>query len=354
MMFSSSYWINLFESFPWEDAGIACLIFLIFLLLRKMFTKYIFKLIVRLSKKTPTEFFTNLLLAFERPMRTFFVAIGAYLALVYLPFNITTIVLVKQIYQSIIFFLIGWGLYNFTSENSLVLTTLSKRFELDQDSMLVPFLSKIIRFGIIALTFAVVLDVWGYNIGAFIAGLGLGGLAFALAAQDTIANFFGGIVIIVEKPFKKGDWILTPTVEGTVEDITFRSTTIRTFADSLVTVPNSKLANEAITNWSQMRKRQISFQLGISHQTPSEKINIVTEKIEKMLREHEGVDQSTIIVRFREFNVSSLDLFIYFFTKSTALAEHLAVREDINLKIMKILEQEGVKIALPIYFEKNY
>lgn len=346
-MFTYDYWITKFASIPWLDIGIACLIFLVFLLFRKIFTKYIYKLIIRLSKKTPTEFFTNVLLAFEKPLQYFFAILGTYLALVYLPFQLSTINLVQQIYQSLIFLLIGWGFYNFASEHSSILLGVAKKFQLDQDSMLLPFLSKAIRFVVIAITFAIVLDVWNYNIGAFVAGLGLGGLAFALAAQDTVANFFGGIVIIVEKPFKKGDWILTPTVEGTVEDITFRSTTIRTFADALVTVPNSKLASEPITNWSLMRKRRINFQLGISYQTPREKLKIITERIEEMIRNHEAVHPDTIMIYFNEFNESGYDLFLYFFTKTTVWAEYLAVREDINFKIMEILEEEGVKIALP-------
>lgn len=349
-MFTTDYWISLYENIPWLDIGIACLIFLLFLVFRKIFTTYIFKLIIRLSKKTPTDFFTNVLLAFERPLRTFFVILGTYLALSYLKFDISTMIFVQKTYQSLLFLLIGWGFYNFASENSSLLLGLAKKFQLEQESMLLPFLSKIIRFTIIALTFAIILDVFGYNIGAFVAGLGLGGLAFALAAQDTVANFFGGVVIIVEKPFKKGDWILTPTVEGTVEDITFRSTTIRTFADALVTVPNSKLVNEPITNWSLMRKRRISFQLGVSYQTSHEKLKRVTKKIEQMIREHEAVHPDTIMVYFTEFKESSYDIFIYFFTKTTVWGEYLAVKEDINLKIMQILEEEGVEIAIPSRF----
>lgn len=355
-LFTYDYWFGKMNTFPWVDLGIACAIFILFLVFRKIFTTYVFKLIIWVSRKTPTEFFTNVFLAFEKPIRAFFVIIGTYLALLYLPFTLAATEIVEQIYQSLFFFLIGWGFYNFASENSSIFVGIAKKFELDKDSMLVPFLSKVLKFVVIALTFAVILDVWEYNIGGFIAGLGLGGLAFALAAQDTVANFFGGVVIITEKPFSKGDWISTPSVEGTVQDITFRSTKIRTFADSIVTVPNSKLANEPITNWTQMRKRRVTFNLGIVYSTPRVKVKKIAERIDTLLRKHEEVDQDMIMVRFNEFNQSSLDIFIYFFTKTTQWVKYLEVKEDINLKIMDILEEEGVSVAFPsrsLYFEKD-
>ncbi|WP_088104922.1 mechanosensitive ion channel family protein [Halalkalibacter urbisdiaboli] len=348
---------NLFlENLDWVDVGIAFSIFLLFLLFRKIFTKYIFKLIIRFSKKTPTELFTNILLSFERPLRMFWVVLGTYLALEYLPFHITTIEVVQGIYRSIIIILIGWGLYNFTSIHSSAFVKMARTIDLDEDSMVVPFVSKLLRFGVIALTIVIVGSEWGYNINGFVAGLGLGGLAFALAAQDTISNFFGGVIIITEKPFSKGEWIQTPTVEGVVEDITFRSTQIRTFADSVITVPNSTLANEPITNWSKMNKRRITFNLGVTYSTPRHKVEACAREIEEYLRNHEEIDPNLIMVRFSEFNHSSLDIFLYFFTKTTAWVEWLRIKEEINLEIMKILEKHNVSIAFPsrtIYFDKD-
>lgn len=340
----------------WTDIWIAISIFIVFLLFRKLFTRYIFKMVVATLRRTPTEVFTNVLLSFEKPLRTFWVVIGTYLALVYLPFPITTIEFVEHLYRSIIIILIGWGLYNYTTAHSLAFIRFARKIDIDEDSMLVPFLSKVLRFAVIALIIVVVASEWGYDISAFVAGLGLGGLAFALAAQDTIGNFFGGIIIITEKPFSKGDWIETPSVEGVVEDITFRSTQIRTFSDSIVTVPNSTLSNEPITNWSQMQKRRISFSLGVAYSTPSKKLEACARKIESLLRSHEEVDQNLIMVRFDKFNDSSLDIFIYFFTKTTAWTEWFRVKEGINLAILNILEEEGVAVAFPsrsIYLEND-
>jgi MscS family membrane protein len=352
-------WRMLFASFQrleWIDITIAIAIFLIFLVFRKLFTIYIFKFILTLTRKTPTEVFTNVLLSFEKPLRLFWIVLGTYLAMLYLPFNITTTEFVQHIYRTFIIMILGWGLYNYMSAQSAFFFRFARKVELDEDSMLVPFLSKILRFSVIALTIVVIAGEWGYSISGFVAGLGLGGLAFALAAQDTIGNFFGGIIIITEKPFSKGDWIKTPSVEGTVEDITFRSTQIRTFEDSIVTVPNSTLSNEPITNWSKMSKRQITFKVGVTYSTPQRKLERCVRKIEILLREHEDVNQDLIMVRFSDFNNSSLDIFVYFFTKTTAWTEWYRVKEDINFKIMSILEEEEVEIAFPsrsLYVEKD-
>lgn len=344
------------QRMEWNDYAIAFAIFLVFLLFRKLFTRYIFKMVVKMSRKTPTEVFTNVLLAFEAPLRLFWVVLGTYLALLYLPFNWTTVEFVQHLYRSIIIILIGWGLYNYTSTQSMVFVRMARKVDIDEDSMLVPFLSKILRFAVVALVVVVVAGEWGYSISGFVAGLGLGGLAFALAAQDTIGNFFGGVIIITEKPFSKGDWIKTPSVEGTVEDITFRSTQIRTFEDSVIVVPNSTLANEPITNWSQMNKRRITFSLGVRYSTSKEKLERCVRSIEALLRSHEEVDQNVIMVRFSEFNDSSLDIFIYFFTKTTVWAEWYRIKENINFEIMNILEEEGVEVAFPsrtVYLEKE-
>lgn len=346
----SSQWerfIFSFQQFNWIDLGIALLIFLVFLGFRKLFTKYIYKLVLSLASKLPVETVSKVLLAFEKPLRWFWVIIGTYLALEYLPFTITTTSFVQQIYKSFIVSLVGWGLFNYFTDQSRPFEKLVSRTKLDADSMLIPFLARIIRVLIVLLTAVTILGIWEIQIGAFVAGLGVAGLAFSLAAQDTVANFFGGVVIITEKPFSKGDWIKTPSVEGTVEDITFRSTQIRTFEDSVVTVPNSKLSNEAIINWSKMGKRQVSFELALSYKTPNDKLKSAISEIEQMLRDHQGVHPDVVMVKFREFKDYSLGIFVYYFTKTTVWAEYLTVKQDTNLQILDILARHGVEIAIP-------
>jgi MscS family membrane protein len=210
---------------------------------------------------------------------------------------------------------------------------------------------------VVALTISIVAYEWGYNINGFVAGLGLGGLAIALAAKDTLSNLFGGLVIITETPFTIDDWIKTPSVEGTVEDINFRSTKIRTFEQAVVTVPNSTLANEPITNRSRMGKRRITFKLSLDIRTPKDKLLAVAADIRELLADHTEIDKETSLVHFYEFAPSSLDLLLYFFTKTTTYQEWLEVREDINTQILAILETQKVLLGVhsqKIYYEPSY
>lgn len=339
------------------DSLIAIGIFLLFLLFRKIFSKFLFKFVLKLTKKAPIEFLSNLWASFENPIRWLFVVIGFYLAARYFPYIDTNHLWFVRLFRSAIIILIAWGFFNLSSTSSVLFNRLNKRLNLEIDQIVIPLLSKILRVVVVLIAITIIAQEFDYDINGFIAGLGIGGLAFALAAQDALKNFIAGLVIIFERPFSIGDWILTPSVEGTVEDITFRSTKIRTFAQALVTVPNSTLANENITNWSKMGKRQIKFYLGVKQDTPPENLERAVRRIDEFLRNHPDVHQETIFVKFDRFGDHSLDIFFYFFTKTTVWGEFLEVKQSINFSILHILEEEGVKIARPaqsLYFEKDW
>lgn len=338
----------------WRNIWTAALVFILFIVLRTIFTKYIFQLIISLTSKTRTRMDSDIALAFEKPVRVLFIVAGTYLALRALNYDPAAHAAVSSLFRSVLVLLVTWGLLNLTSASSHWIEGLGERFNIRLDRILIPLISKFIRFIVLALAISVIVQEWGYEISGFIAGLGLGGLAFALAAQEALTNIVGGVVIITEKPFSIGDWIETPSVEGTVEDITFRSTRIRTFAQALVTVPNAKLASEAITNWSRMGKRRITFRMGVSHTTPRHKLDVSVRRIRSMLKNHPEIHQETLFVHFDEITPNSLQIYLYFFTNTIVWGEWLRVKEDCNMKILEILEQEGVSIALPstsVYFE---
>lgn len=338
------------------EIGAAFGIFLVFYLLRKYLVRSILGRMLKLAGRTKTKLANYLVMAFERALRLFFIALGIYLALLYLPLSIETNLLVSKIFRSLLVMLVALGLYDLVGKYSVFAGEMENLVSFKVDKILVPFLSKILRFIVIVLGITIILQEWDYDIDGFIAGLGLGGLAFALAAQQTLSNLFGGIVIIMDKPFSLGDWILTPSVEGTVEDINFRSTKVRTFAQAVVTVPNSTLANEPVTNWSRMGKRQITFMLGVDYSTPKENLEKCVAEIKNMLQGHAGLHPETIVVSFDSFGENRLNIFLYFFTRTTNWREFLQVKEDVNIKIMGILEKEGVGLALSgtgLYFKNE-
>lgn len=339
-----------------KDTAISLVIFILFLLFRKIFTKYVFTLILKLSRKAPNELFSQLCLAFEKPMQWLFIIIGIYVAAKYFPFLEQTSPLFRNIIRSSVIGLVGWGLFNLSASSSLLFAKLNERYKIEIDDILIPFLSKALRFIIVAISLSVIVQEFGYKVNGFVAGLGLGGLAFSLAAKDALANLFGGIVIITEKPFTIGDWILTPSVEGTIEDISFRSTKVRTFADALVTVPNATLANESITNWSRMGKRRITFNLRVTYDTSRDRLKEVVNQIKDLLHHHPEIHQETIFVSFDQYADSGFDIFLYFFTKTTDWGKYLDVKEEINFEIMKILEDENVSVAVPsrrVYYDSD-
>lgn len=347
---------SVFHNNIYIDMIIGLMILLFFFFIRKAITSSILNLLEKATEKTKTNIDNAIVQSFEKPLRAFIVVIGIYLSYMYLPLDYSQEDIAHKSLKSMIIISLCWGSYNLTKTYSSFIVDIGKRFGLTVDELLVPFLTKVTRPLILILGLSIVADIWGYNVSALVTGLGIGGLAFALAAQDALKNIFGGVIIITEKPFAKKDWIQTPSVEGTVEDITFRSTVVRTFAQALVTIPNSTLANEPITNWTQMGKRRITFNLGVEYRTPRASIQSVVNKIETMLRTHDEIDQDTIFVKFNEFNDSSLDIFLYFFTKTTNWEEWLNVKQDCNLRIMEILEDEGVGVAFPsqsVYFENK-
>lgn len=327
--------------------GISIGILLFAFLFRKVFTKAMYNVFSQINKKSRTELSMKVFLSFEKPVNWLFIVIGLYVAAKYFPFMEQKNILFLHLIRSSIIILITWGLYNLSSSTSLIFANMNEHSKFKIDDILIPFLSKAIRFIIIAISISIIALEFEYDVSGFVAGLGIGGLAFALAAKDALANLFGGVVIISEKPFTIGDWILTPSVEGTVEDITFRSTKIRTFAQALVTVPNATLANEAITNWSKMGKRQISFDLRLTFDTPIDHVKSMVEQMEDYLINNPDVHQETIFVKFDEYKENGLDILFYFFTKTTNWGDYLDVKQEINFKIMEMLEEADVSIAIP-------
>lgn len=343
---------ELFSDVFWREILIAWAIFLVFLFFRNILVKYFIKVLRNIASRHRADISLNFIPCIENPLKVFLIFFGLYLSLTYLPLTPYQEVLVTKFFRGGIIAFIAWALYSVAGE--CLFEELTKRMDVEIDKILIPVITKALRFIIIALAISIIAKEWGYDFSSFIAGLGLGGLAISLAAKDALANIVGGIVVITDKPFTIGDWIHTPSVEGTVEDINFRSTKIRTFANSLVSAPNAILTNEPITNWTKMGKRRVTFHLGVTYDTPRVKLKNCVEKIKDLLENHPEIHKETIFVKFDRFNDSSLDIFIYFFTITTKWGDFLKVKEDINFNIMEILESEGVSVAFPsrsIYIE---
>ncbi len=347
-----------------KEIGIALCIFLILNFLRRVVVRKIYKHLMKYASKTKNDADDKLFKSFEKPINILLIIASIYIAInIFLTTTsaetITELITYKlntRVLMTALIYCTTWGFYNVTKEKSVMFDNLKERLGIKVDKILYPFVIKCLRVLLMVVAVLIILDIWTINISTLVAGLGLGGLAFSLAAKDFASNIIGGIALILEKPFDIGDWISSSSIEGVVEDISFRSTRIRTFSQEMVVVPNSILANNSITNYAKRGKRKISFNLGVTYDTPREKIKLCVEQIESMLKDHSGVHQEKILVAFNEFSSSSLDIFLYFFTKTTDLGEHLKIKEDINLTLMEIFEDNGVSFAFPstsIYIENT-
>ena len=177
--------------------------------------------------------------------------------------------------------------------------------------------------------------------------VGIFSAVIGLAAKDYLTNVIGGIVIVSERPFSIGDYIQTQNCEGIVEDISFRTTKVRTFDKALLSIPNSTLSNDVISNYSRRDMRRAKFSIGITYDTPIDTIKVVVDKIREMLIANEDVDNDGLICHFDEFADSSLNISLSFYINKGDLGEYLKAKEAINLDIMRILKSENVEMAFP-------
>ncbi|MCI8760054.1 MAG: mechanosensitive ion channel family protein [Clostridia bacterium] len=287
--------------------------------------------------------------AFYSPLKIFFIILGFYLAIVFLkePFHLTDDIMAIAYQAFIIISTIAFAkalATSFTPKSSFYNKLREKTGQKVEDSMF-DFALKIIRMMIYIVAAFIVITTLGVNLNGLVAGLGIGGVIFTLAAQDTAKNLFAGVVVFLDKPFIVGDWIEIENFEGTVEDITFRSTRVRTFENSVVNIPNAILSNASIINWSKMEKRRYRMNLCIELDTPLEKLQRFQLRVQDMLQARDAIYDDSIIVKFDTISDNGLNILICSYTDSIDYNSYIAEREDINYKIMKILKEENIELA---------
>lgn len=210
-------------------------------------------------------------------------------------------------------------------------------------------LGKLSRLSLLITGVLVALQTLGISVSGVVAFGGVGGIAIGFAARDLLANFFGGLMVFLDRPFSVGDWIRSPdrNIEGTVENIGWRLTRIRTFDKRPLYVPNSVFTNIVVENPSRMSNRRIYETIALRYDD-LEKVRAIVAEVKTMLREHADIDtRQTLIVNFNEFNASSADFFVYTFTKTTDWVEFHQVKQDVLLKIADIVANNGAEMAFP-------
>jgi len=303
-----------------------------------------------IAAHTQTDLDDVLLAAAEKPASWLIMVIGLLITVHLLNPPIETFPLIPLADRAgkVISIMLGaWFLWRMIDGFVAYFSARAAQSHSTMDDQLVPFIAKTLKIFLVLTGVLVVAQNMGYSISGLIASLGIGGIAVAMAAKDTIANIFGSVMILVDRPFSIGDWIKTKEFEGVVEEIGFRSTRIRTFAKTVVNVPNSMLANMVIDNIDARPKRRVKMRIGITYDTTPDQMQKAIAGIEKILKYHIGVDQDFSLVKFDEFEDSSLSIFLYYFTKTTHWEEYLQVRQEVNMEIMELLESLKLEFAFP-------
>lgn len=328
----------------------AFLVLIAALIMKKVFAHLFVKVIFPLATRTKSRYDDLFLQSIRKPLEFLLIIIGLFVAVQVLQLPTEPTDLRRGAYgllKGLVTFDIGWALFNLVSLLEAFLSGWVSKTESTLDDHLLPFIRKSVRAFIVFLAVIMTIQNLGYSISGLLASLGIGGLAVALAAKDTLSNIFGSMMIILDRPFHIGDWVKAGDMEGTVEEIGFRSTKIRTFAKTLITVPNNIIANLSVDNISRMPKRRIKLNVGVTYETSPEQMRRAVEAVRELLRSHPAIDQEFFLVNFTDFGASSLDILVYCFTKTTVWAEYLDARQDVCLKIMDIVEAHGMEIAFP-------
>jgi len=329
-------------------------IFFLFLIFRGLISKLIIKKLELISKKTTNKLDDTFVKAMEGPARFLPIVLGVFFASYYMSFSEEARSFIDNINRTLITILIFWIIHQIIEPISYILSGLDKILTRE----LIGWIIKSLKILIFILGAAAVLELWGIKIGPIIAGLGLFGVAVALGAQDLFKNLISGILVLVEKRFKMGDWILVEgIIEGIVERIGFRSTVIRKFDRSLAIIPNFQFAENAVINVSQTTNWLISWIITLQYDTTVDQLKTVRNQIEEHINTNEDFDTSIgVAVRVDKFSDSSIDMYVRCFSKTSEWEEWLSVKEKLALEIKQIVEKNGASFAFPsqsIYVEKK-
>lgn len=288
------------------------------------------------------------------PVRILLIALSIYLASRLLMLDMAANEFVNQLTQMLVIIAITMIIYRLVS---LVFLTRGRLYSITGivvEDALLPFVRTSLRIVIIALATILVLRTWGFDVSGLIAGLGIGGLAISLAAQDTLSNLFGFTAIVGDRPFVVGEFIKTKDLEGTIEKVGLRSTRVRQHDQAVVTIPNSVLAASAILNWSRLQKRQINLTLGITYGATAGELEQLLQRLRDQLASREAVDSASVVVNLVNFGERSLEILVRCYVNIADWGQFTQEKEYIFLDIMSAVEALGLQVAVPsrtVYIE---
>ncbi len=328
---------------------ISIAIVIVFFVFRSLFAKTILGIIdLFLKKKQKTS--DN---PIYKPLKKFIIIVGIYLASLILPLNEKVSYIITEIFKIIVILFVTNILTILVDKDSI----LFKKFLSNSKNEIVnSFICKITRVILWILSFIVIFKELGFDLTGLAAGLGVGSVIISLAAQDTVKSLLSGVTILTEKPFEIGDWIKVGNYQGTVLDITFKSTRIKANDNTIITIPNSIITEEYVVNWNKLKSRRFDCTLNLHMDTTSDQIRNLMEKIKLVLNNNDKIEEDSVNVVFDEIAAYSIDIRIFLYIKEADYIKYLKVKEQIHLDLMEIIDKENIELAYPtqtIYLGNN-
>ena len=345
------------EMFALQPESIRYLLFLgvlVFAFIGIKIVYYLFsKVLSLLTKKSKTKLDDILVASLQKPIILIVLVIALRIGQPLLQLGEKGIQIYTQIVETILIFAIGWFVIRLIDGFlEVYIKPLTSKTKSKLDDTLLPLIKGVLHFFLYAIILIIIIQNLGFQITGLIAGLGIGGLAFALAAQDILANLFGGAAVIADRPFEVGDRIILDGNDGFVRKIGMRTTTLETFDGTIVVIPNKKVSDSVLENISRERARRTKVILGVEYSTSSAKLEKAKKLLAEIIKKNPSTEDNSL-VHFSGFGPSSLDLQVIYWIKD--LDNILGARDEVNFEIKKQFEKSGIEFAYPsqtIYVKK--
>jgi len=327
----------------------ALLVLVVFFIFKRVLVRGALGILRRIAQQRSESMMANVLDAFALPLQALFMLLGVYFATEVLTLPEEIDAFAVEAISIAAGFCVFWALFRAVEPLGVSLNRLVGRFGAGLGDDLRQFFIRGVKTLIVVIGGVIILENWGIDVSAFLGGLGLAGMAVALAAKDSVANIFGGLTIFADNLYKRGDWIETPHFEGTVEVVGLRATKVRTFAKALVTMPNAQIVDSPVINWSRMTHRRIKMVIGLEYRTTAKQMEAIVDKLRDFLKNDEDVAQTDVaqMVHFSDFGASSINIDLYYFTKTTDWVTWRDIRNRHIIAFKRIVEEEGAAFAFP-------
>ena len=344
---------NIFYNVSFDHWVIKFLSIIFLIVVINLFTRVILSYLKKQSSKTYNMWDDCVIDSIYKPFTFLVWIMGIIYALEFLNNDIEFISistdLISNVKRTGIIIVIALFLISISKNFQIAVIHKNKKNNIDIDESTYEAITKIIRLSVIIISGLIILQTFGFSVSGVLAFGGIGGVAVGFAAKDMLANFFGGLMIYLDRPFRKGDWIRSPDreLEGTVENIGWRQTAIRNFKKNIIYIPNSIFMNIIVENPSRMTHRRIREIIGLRYKDMSKMEKIVNE-VKEMITNHDQIDHKQItIVNFDSYNDSSIDFFVNTFANTTEWVKYHEIKQDVLMKVGDIIEKNGAEIAFP-------